>query len=82
MLVGFTSSNEAALTTPSPTLNPGLKRWDGDAKVRSATAGDWRADLQTMVDAQRKHKTVLVVKGRDATSVISDDLFKAFNLKT
>ena len=49
--------------------------------MRSATAGDWRADLQTMVDAQRNHKTVLVVKGRDATSVTSDDIFKPFNLK-
>lgn len=57
-----------------------LKEYRAENLVKvSGTA--WRADRQTMIDVQRNHKTVVIVKARDVASKITDDLFNPFNLK-
>lgn len=57
-----------------------LKEFRAENLVKvSGTA--WRADRQTMIDVQRNHKTIVVVKARDASSKIPDDTFNPFNLK-
>ena len=57
-----------------------LKEYRAENLVKVAGSA-WRADRQTMIDVQRNHKTVVVVKARDATAVIPDDTFNPFNLK-
>jgi hypothetical protein len=57
-----------------------LKEYRAENLVKVA-GNAWRADRQTMIDVQRNHKTVVVVKARDASSAIPDDTFHPFNLK-
>ncbi len=57
-----------------------LKEYRAENLVKVAGTA-WRADRQTMIDVQRNHKTIVVVKARDAVSRIADDTFNPFNLK-
>jgi hypothetical protein len=61
--------------------NKPLKEYRAENLVKVA-GNAWRADKQTMIDVQRNHKTVVVVKARDVATKIGDDTFNPFNLKS